>query len=332
MKLAVSVTGFSVTFVSNQTEFQDGRKVWTHHFAGAVLAVLFYISCKESTPMKTIICLTDFSPTANNAMKYAAALGESLKSKLILVHTYQTPVMYTEQPFATVLMADEQIQDAAEKKLADLKSKLQKEHIHLDVSFRLAEGTTSDVLVTIADHEKADLVVMGTTGTTKLERLLMGSTTADMIQKAHCPVLCIPPNSKFKGISKIVFSTDLHEDNLQAATSIASFAKHFDSEILFLYVDDKHIIHSDEKIVQMISTIRTHIEYPKISGYISKDPHINEGINYFLKKHPADLLIMFIHPKHLHASLFHPSLTRMMSHQTKIPFLSIRSSTMQVLI
>jgi nucleotide-binding universal stress UspA family protein len=282
--------------------------------------------------VKSIICPTDFSQNATNAMRYAAALAETLTAKLILVHTYETPVMYTEQPFAVLQLADEQIRLSSEKKLAELKSKLQMNHRNLNVDFILTEGTSSDQLIASIDREKADLIVMGTTGTTKLERLLMGSTTAGIIRKAHCPVLSVPSNVKFCGIKKIVFSTDLQEDNISAASSIASFAKHFDAEIIFLYVDDKHFMHTDEEIVQMTLKIRSHIKYSKISGYISKDPYIHEGINHFLKKHPADLLVMFTHPKHFPESLFHPSLTKIMSHHTKIPLLSMKFSDTSALV
>jgi nucleotide-binding universal stress UspA family protein len=281
--------------------------------------------------MKTILCLTDFSANSNNAMKYAAGLAESLKSKLILVHGYESPVMYTEQPFATVQLAGEQTQMLAEKKLTNIKSKLQKDHTNLNVDFITTEGASSDHLVSIIDHEKAELVIMGTTTGTKLQRLFMGSTTAAVIRKAHCPILSVPEHAKFNGIKKIIFSTDLHEDNLNSAVSIASFAKHFDAEIIFLYVNDKHLMHTDEEVIQMTSKIRTHINYTKISGYISQDPHINEGINYFLKKHPADLLVMFTYPRHFPEALFHPGLTKIMSHQTKIPMLSMKFSDTSML-
>ncbi len=281
--------------------------------------------------MKTIICLTDFSANATNAIKYAGVLCDILKSKLVLIHAYEIPVMYTEQTFAVIQVADEEIRLSAEKKLADLKLLVQKEHHTIHVETRLTEGTSPDHLVEIADREKANLIVLGTTGMTKLERLFTGSTTGGIIRKANCPVLSVPPDAKFNDIKKMVFSTDLEEDNINSAVAIAAFAKHFDAEIVFLYVDNKHLIHTDEEIVRMTSKIRTRIKYPKISGYISKDPHINEGIDYFLKKHPADLLVMLTHRKHFPETLFHPSLTKMMSYQTKIPLLSMKFSDASIL-
>ncbi len=274
--------------------------------------------------MKTIICPTNFSNGANTAVSYAASLSEALKSKLVLVYLFESPVMYTEQPFTTVQLADDQIRISGEKKLSELKSKLKKEHPHLNVQYELSEGISSDHLVEIIDREKADLVVLGTSNATRWERLFSGSLADEVVHKAHCPVLYVPQNEKFTGIKKIVFSTDLREDNIKAAGAIAPFAKHFDAEIIFLYVDNKHLMHSDEEVVSATSEIKSHIKYEKISGYIGKDPDIDEGINYFLKKHPADLLVMFTHLRHFPASLFHSGHTMRMSHLTKVPLLSIK--------
>jgi len=281
--------------------------------------------------MKIIVCPTDFSPNATNAVRYAASLAERLKSKIILLHAYESPVMYTEQPLASVQLADEEVKQSAEKKLAELKSKLEKDHSGIGVETILLEGITYDSLVAIADQHHADMIVMGTTGTTRLERLLMGSTTSKVIGRAHCPVLCVPKEARFNGIKKILFTTDLHEDNIGSAEALAVFAQNFDAEVIFLYVDDKHIIHTDEEIVRMTAKIKTRINYPKISGYICKDPHITQGIESFMKTHPADLLVMFTHIKHFPESLFHPSITKMMSYHTRIPLLSMKLADAEVL-
>ena len=250
---------------------------------------------------------------------------------MLLVHAYENPLMYVDQPVSAIRFEDEQIRLSAEKKLNALRTKIVKEYPDLKVDFLLLEGVSYDQLAVAAEQHQVDLIVMGTTGTTKLQRLLMGSTTAHMIQRANCPVLCVPRNATFKGIKKIVFSTDLHEDNIRSVAGLAGFAKHFDAEIVFLYVDDKHLVHSDEAIARMTARIRSRIKYPKISGYISKDPHVTKGINFFLKKHPADLLVMFTHRKHFPESLLHPSVTKMMSHETKIPLLAMKSSDVSAL-
>lgn len=53
-------------------------------------------------------------------------------------------------------------------------------------------------------EQKIDLVVMGTKGASGVTEILIGSNTADVIEKCHCPVLAIPAESDFKTPTKVV--------------------------------------------------------------------------------------------------------------------------------
>jgi len=281
--------------------------------------------------MKTILCATDFSANSLNAVKYGVTLAKKLNAGIILAHIFEDSVVYTEPLIAPVQPDDEELKSIAEKQLNELKSKLQKDHFIPEIKTIIKEGIAFEQLTAIADEEDSELIVLGATGANRLERLLLGSTSSQVISKAHCPVLCVPGNAKFDGIKKIVFSTDLMEDNIRSATSLTTFAKKFDAEIVFLYVDGQHLVHSDDEVVRVTSKIRNRIKYPKISGYISNDNHVTKGIAHFLKKNPADLLVMFTHERHFPESLFHPSVTKMMSHQSEIPLLSTKFSDAKVL-
>jgi len=276
--------------------------------------------------MKTILCPTDFSKNAVNAVDYACALAEEFHSKLALVHVYETPATFTEMPYTSIVNADEAIRGAAEEKLNALKARIEKKYRNISVDKYVHVGAPADTISNFAKAQQADLIVMGTTGTTKLARLLMGSTTSRVIHIAPCPVLCIPKEAKFEGIQKIVFATDLHEDNISAALSILAFARHFNAEISFLFVDDKHLIHSDESIADMTQKIRKRVHYEKLSGYIAKNTNVTKGIEFFLKKYKAQVLVMLTHERHLPQSLFSQSVTTMMSHQTRIPLLALKAA------
>lgn len=277
--------------------------------------------------MKTILCPTDFSVNAEHAVKYGASLADSFDAKLLLLHIYETPLMLTEVPFTVIEASEKQIRGSTEKKMESLKVKLAKQYPSLQIETVVMEGLSNEKIVAIADKNEAEFIVMGTTGTSKLERMLMGSTTAKVIRHANCPVLCIPKTATFGGIKKIVFATDLHEDNIEAVRHISPFARHFDAEIIFVFVDDKHLIHTEESIQRMTKKIRSKVQYPKVSGYIVGHDSVTKGIDKFLKKYPADVLAMFSHEKHFPGTMFSQSVTTMMSHQTRIPLLALKLST-----
>ncbi len=281
--------------------------------------------------MKTILCPTDFSKTATNAVEYGCALADALHSRVILLHAYESPADFTQGQFAIIMNTESELKKVASLSLTSLEQKLKKKFPELQLETLLVKGAGHSETIEAANKNDVDLIVIGTTGTSKLARLLMGSTTAKVLRNAVCPVLCIPKEAAFVNINKIVFATDLNDENLSSAVTIVPFAKTFGAEIVFIFVDDKHLIHSDAEVNKMTRKIRTHVNYPKISGFISKNTSITKGIEYFLKKYPADILVMFTHHKHFPETLFNHSVTKIMAHQTHIPLLALQTTDRPVL-
>jgi nucleotide-binding universal stress UspA family protein len=273
--------------------------------------------------MKTIICPTDFSTCSSNAAVYAAQLAGEFNSRLILVHAYESPLIYSEA--ALVIPGDvlEITRQVAEKKMTSLKNKLLDGNAELSIKAIIKEGIAGRETCLLAEDEDADLIVMGKTGKGKTTRVVFGSTSLNVLSNSQCPVLLIPKKETYQGIHKIVFATDLTGDNLNAALNIVAFARHFKAEIDFVYVDEKHLLHSEEDINDMTKKIKRHVRYNKMSGYIAKSTSIRSGIDYFLKKGQADILVMFNHKNNFLKTLIHPSMIKKMSLHTRIPMLAL---------
>ncbi|MEW6322347.1 MAG: universal stress protein [Acidobacteriota bacterium] len=63
-----------------------------------------------------------------------------------------------------------------------------------DPLIRVQAGDPADVIRSLADELDAALIVTGTRGRTGLARLLLGSTSADLLTRTTRPVLLIPPS------------------------------------------------------------------------------------------------------------------------------------------
>jgi nucleotide-binding universal stress UspA family protein len=50
-------------------------------------------------------------------------------------------------------------------------------------------------IVSMAEEEKVDMIVMGTHGRTGVSHLLMGSTAEKVVRAASCPVLTVKPRN-----------------------------------------------------------------------------------------------------------------------------------------
>ncbi|MBK9399398.1 MAG: universal stress protein [Bacteroidetes bacterium] len=273
--------------------------------------------------MKTILCPTDFSKSSENAVNYAVEIARTFKSTIILMHAYETPVIYTDVTVSSVQLDFELLRESALKQLKKFYTKML-EHVK-DVQFELIlqQGLPSSRTVEIATEKKVDMIVMATTASTQVQRFLIGSNASRVIREAPCKVMLIPQKAKFNGFKKIVFSTDLSDENLIASNQVVSFGQMFKSEIIFLNVDNKNLIHDETDLTRVTHRIKQFVQYPKMRGYVCTDLNIADGISFFLKNEKADCLALATHHRKFLSALANPSITKRVSYKTDIPMLII---------
>ncbi|MFM7218358.1 MAG: universal stress protein [Bacteroidota bacterium] len=274
--------------------------------------------------MKQLFCPTDFSKASQSAVEYAAALAVASDAHLRLAHFYEIPALYSDAPLTAIHDAVGQLASLAQSKITRIEKRLKKKYPGLRMDHLISQGIGSQSIVEAAESIGADMIVMGATGAGRVKRLLIGSTAAKVLRHAHCSVIIVPAGRQFKGLPRIGFATDLNEDNLQAAAALVPFAKAFDSELDFVFVDDRHMLHTDESVDRMTKRIRSRINYPSICGYLVTDTDVVKGIRSFLKKRKCDLMVLYTHERNFPETLFHSSVTRLVSEQASLPVLSLK--------
>jgi nucleotide-binding universal stress UspA family protein len=271
--------------------------------------------------MKTILCPTDFSKNSVNSVLYAVELARKFKSTILLLHAYETPVIYTDATIAGVAIDYAAIHEAALKQLHKFQLSILPKAKGIRFELVLQQGLPSARITETAIEKRADLIVMATSASSEMQRLLIGSNASRVIREATCDVLMVPPKAKYSGIGKIVFTTDLSDENLLAATHVATFAQSFNAELIFLNIDNKRLVHDERDLERVTSKIRQHIRYPKSKGFLCTDVNTADGITYFLKQEKADCLAMATHHRSLLKSITNPSITKRVSLKTDIPVL-----------
>lgn len=267
--------------------------------------------------MKTILVATDYSNIADNACHYAIEVARTLNSEIILLHVAETPLLFSGQYYSAYI-------EEAEKKLNAYYNKLLKIAGNVKISMTLQQGLASSRIVETAIENKVDLIVIGTTGSGFIERVLLGNNSLRIFRQAPCPVLAIPHDSKFKGISNIAYATDMKKDNITNARLLIPFAKVFNAEITFLNVSAAlETKEFNEDLNGLTRQIKKHFNYPKMSGYLCNNLDISEGINYFVNHHSVDCLALYAHQHSLLQQMFGESITKKVSLHAKLPLLII---------
>ena len=138
---------------------------------------------------RPIICGTDFSETAVEAVDIAAELARRLGVKLQLVHVEEFQGVAT---FDAVLF--EQLISQSRKELEREVERLRK--LETDVEEKLVSGSAFEELVNIATAAKAQFIVVGAVGHGLAKRLIVGSVAERTAETSPIPTLVVRPGGK----------------------------------------------------------------------------------------------------------------------------------------
>lgn len=137
-----------------------------------------------------ILVAVDFTETSDLAVEHAIALAKRSGGSVVLMHAYEMPI-YGFPDGALIASGDvaARISDAAQSALDALVAKYVGEGVELRGLLR--NGPPWEEANSVAESEKADLIVIGTHGRKGLARALLGSVAEKIIRTANHPVLTI---------------------------------------------------------------------------------------------------------------------------------------------
>ena len=243
--------------------------------------------------MKKIIVATDFSESATNAVIYAADMAGKLDAGIVLLHTYQP---YTSASEIPLLIDTEKEMAKAANGLRDLRTLLQQRiGSATDIQTRLIQNSFYQGLSTLCEEINPCLVVMGSQGTSAVERLMAGSQIVHTIQQLPWPLVTVPPDAIYKDISRIGLACDLHDVlKIVPAEQLKELVQLFKAELHVLNNGPAHCY--DPEVVVGSETLRLILApcRPQFHFLASEDtePEIMEFIN----SNNIDLLVVM--PRH----------------------------------
>lgn len=273
--------------------------------------------------MKTIIVPTDFSPTAINAMNFAADMAVNINASLMLLHVYQVPVSMTDIP--VVLVSADELKKSTEQKLQELKEAVT--HItsgKIKVYTEAVLGDVSDELEEVCEEIEPFAVIMGTRGASGVERILFGSTTLTAIRHLKWPVIVVPPGKEYgNGIKKIGFACDFEKvvENTPVQF-IRNMVKEFGAELHVLNVDHEGKHFKPETPEESILLHKLLADLNPSYHFI-EHTDVEDGINEFVDKNNIDLLITIPKKHKLLDGLFKKSNTKQLVTQSHVPVMCV---------
>ncbi|MEO6970099.1 MAG: universal stress protein [Chthoniobacterales bacterium] len=144
---------------------------------------------KEKHHQLPIVCGTDFSPSATEALDVAAAMARQIRTRLVLAHVEEYSGMAQVDPGL--------FEEALLQKRGDLETEATRlRGLGTDVGIKLLSGSVFDELVSAGVACKGHFMVVGAVGHGLARRLLVGSVAERIAETSPIPTLVIRPGGR----------------------------------------------------------------------------------------------------------------------------------------
>jgi nucleotide-binding universal stress UspA family protein len=147
-----------------------------------------------------LLAAIDFSDTTAQLLAHCSRLCEALQAEIYLIHVAEPNpdhIAYDYDPAAVYTIDPSEIRDSIAERFHQQHRDLQQyaEEMRakgIQCTALMIQGPTVDSLLKEADKLKTDFMVAGTHGKGLLSRVLLGSTSEELVRRSSIPVHLVP--------------------------------------------------------------------------------------------------------------------------------------------
>ncbi|WP_027002397.1 universal stress protein [Hugenholtzia roseola] len=271
----------------------------------------FYSLFGASSPffMKKILVFVNLTPQIEPLLCYAFLFAEEYGAEVHVHHIVSEEASLSEA-FATL----EAIAERERNQRA----------VGIEIAVRKGKFITQ--IGTSVAEVCPDLTLMGISSRTQVEQFLTGDALGEVLDKGRCPLLLVPaeaiPPTRF---SHWLYASDFDPadaDVLDALLRISNFL-HFQISCLHISTHN-HKLEIEQLKMQNLASLYWETPPEKLRFHTESAPTVEAGLEAFLATHPTDLMVMLTRERTFLEGLFHKSLTKQMSRQSKTCILMMK--------
>lgn len=273
--------------------------------------------------MKRIVVPIDYSSYSENAFLTAADIAARGDATITCINVVTASVDWNRlspegrAKYPEIL----DLEAEAKEKLAAFVSdhKLKSSPVEAVVGV----GIPSEVIVDIANKQKADLIVIGAYGKGYQEGRFIGSNLQRVIRTANCPVLAVKKALQGESLDKMVFAGLFNEHSKPAFDKMKPVIQTADASVHFLYVSVPGHLRTDDQVVkQMDSYISETDDFP-LDRHVYAHSQPEGGIIEFCESNDIGWIGIASSTKKPHSS-YQIGVTETVIYRSEIPVLSVK--------
>lgn len=276
--------------------------------------------------MKKIIVPVDFSVHSEYALEVAAQLARRYEAEVVVVH-----MMGLSQSVINKDDSHEVFEAMYHIKLArkQFEEFLNKDYLKgINVHSTVQNYKIFEEVDNVAKEFEADLIVMGSHGTTGIREVFVGSNTEKVVRTANVPVLVVKHRRLDFSADKMVFACDFSKEFIPAFQKARKLAEMFESKLQLVYINtpDRFLRSSEmeARAFEFLAGVGDDAInlYDEVVYYC--DTTVEDGIFSFSDSFNANVIVVPTHGRRGLAHFFSGSIGEEMVNHSQIPVITFK--------
>ena len=277
--------------------------------------------------MKKILFVTDFSENSKKSFAYALQFAKQYNAEISLVHIYKKPRSY-DDPYKEYTVQQEKIEIAAARgRLDEMYESFRSEgDIMSRVSYKLVnEPSPIRGIFDTIEKDQPDVLMLSTIGDNVAPVFVFGTILKQLVRECPIPVLTIPPEAKFRDISKVLFTTNYNMDDLLAMKELIHLLDPVQPEIKMAHVRTYSEVVGGVSGEPFWEKVRAEVDYDKIKYEVMNGKNVYDRLNEYVIAEQPNLLVMTDKDNGVWYDLFHIDLIKRMEFHSSTPVLTFNA-------
>ncbi len=280
-----------------------------------------------------ILVPVDFSEYSMRVCEIAFHIADKMHYQITLMHVYLTSMFSLPYGENLPLVNDKDtknelanIQKEIDQLCDTIKDKIAKGDFP-DIRYNciLKEGIPEEEILRYSKEKRPKLIIMGTRGKHKKDMDLMGSVTAEVIERGRVSILAIPENTPikdFNNVKHIAFITNFEQFDLIAFDSfIKLWNSNYNFSISLLHLEGTHNTWNEIKLAG-IKDYFLH-QYPSLDIHydVVKDDDLLKSLDKYINDNRIDIIALTSRKRNVFSRLFNPSIAQRMIFHSDTPLM-----------
>lgn len=268
-----------------------------------------------------VLIPTDFSVQAEYAYLMVKKLEEKIPVETHFLHVLGVPDTVTMDKNGKIETCGDisvahvvSQKEIAERKLANLKS-IYGESVHT----HFALGKVTERIVSYAEENKFDLIVMGTKGAWGIKEKISGSETQMIARQSKTPLLSLMCDRSDLVIENILLVHDFSVPKFENLALLHKLILAFNTKTHLLQITTNQSEPEKQALLQLMDKFASLNSITNFEKHLINDKDVENGVVHFNEMHEMDIICIGTHGK---GGLFHSSATEKLINHLFKPIIS----------